>query len=152
MYSDLFSSINVVTFLTYKLLNSIFFTSFVIQFFQLVILTKYFLINNFLNLTCIFLITTTIPSFVKNLTSVYGLILRTEHTFGQMGLTLTLAILTMLTYKKYGWALFLLGIQYGIHPAWALWSTLLLISAMYFQRRSLQSNFILKFILVNKLK
>ena len=153
MYSDLFSSINVVTFLTYKLLNSIFFTSFVIQFFQLVILTlsiyflmKYFLINNFLNLTCIFLITTTIPSFVKNLTSVYGLILRTEHTFGQMGLTLSLAILTMLTYKKYGWALFLLGIQYGIHPAWALWSTLLLISAMYFQRRSLQSNFI-KFIL-----
>jgi hypothetical protein len=140
-YSEIFSSINFVTFLTYKLVNSIFMTSFIIQSLQLLILTisiyylmKYFLVNNVLTLTTIFLITTAIPRLIHDFTSVYGLILRTEHTWGQTGLIFTLFILTMLTYKKYGWALFLLGIQYGIHPAWALWSTLLLISFIYFQR------------------
>ena len=108
---------------------------------------KYFLVNNVLTLTIIFLITTAIPRFIHDFTSVYGLILRTEHTFGQTGIILTVLILTMLTYNKYRWALFLLGIQYGIHAAWAFWSTLLLITFLYFQRRKIPTKLICKYTL-----
>ncbi len=133
-YSELFSSLNVLTAFLLKITGNTFVTGFTIQFFQLLILllSLYFLINNFLrlelvSLLVIFVISFAIPNIAKEFVSVYPLIFRTEHTYGQFGLSFTLLVITLLVYSKFKWAFFNLGILLGIHTAWALWSGILTI-------------------------
>lgn len=141
-YSELFSLINLLTGLLLFITKSVSATSASIQFIQLLILSlsTYSLVikvsgQRILGLLIVFIVTSALPYTVKDLSSSYPLIFRTEHTFGQLGLSLTILVVSLLLFKKNLATGISLGLLLGFHGAWAIWSILITLTYLIVNRK-----------------
>jgi len=130
---SLFTFLHQVSGILLYLTDSIYISSFIIQYSSLLLLSfGIILIGRSIDLDLfsisliILLLTAAIPFALKNLTNVYPLIFRGEATYGIYGLSLAIFTISFFMQKKF----FVLGLMLPIfvitQAAWALWTLLIL--------------------------
>ena len=130
---SLFTFLHQVSGVLLYLTDSIYISSFIIQYSSLLILSfGIILIGRSINLDLfsisivILLFTAAIPFALKNLTNVYPLIFRGEATYGIYGLSLAILTISFFMQKKFFALGFILPIFVITQAAWALWTVLVL--------------------------
>ena len=130
---SLFTFLHQVSGVLLYLTDSIYISSFIIQYLSLLILSfGIILIGRSIDLDLfsisivILLFTAAIPFALKNLTNVYPLIFRGEATYGIYGLSLAILTISFFMQKKLFALGFMLPIFVITQSAWALWTVLIL--------------------------
>jgi hypothetical protein len=131
--NSLFTSLHQVSGILLYLTDSIYVSSFMIQYLSLLILCfGIIFIGRSMDLDLfsisllVILFTASIPFALKNLTNVYPLILRADATYGIYGLSLAIFTVSFFMQKKFFALGFMLPIFVITQAAWALWTVLIL--------------------------
>jgi hypothetical protein len=130
---SLFTSLHQVSGLLLYLTDSIYISSFIVQYSSLLILCfgilfigKSIDLDLFSISLLVVLFTAAIPFELKNLTNVYPLIFRSEATYGIYGLSLAIFTISFFMKRNFLALGFILPLFVITQAAWALWTVLIL--------------------------
>lgn len=113
------------------------------------LINKFYNINIFLNYLCIFICLNAVPYLIKNLTFVYPLIVNSEHTYGQFGISISLFLIALVLHNKLKIFLVMIPLFLSTHLGWSLTTIFALFCYILLQKNkfSFKKNYLKSFLI-----